>query len=198
MNFAPFRILKTTAALADWQDTYGRLEIWEIDDNGLKWLQWSFQFQWESRTCYFNNTETGDAELCDLLPLTDSDDYGVYFEWTMPHRLTDTRKAPLVAVWYDLLSIPYAVRPRTDFNYTNFTWDYIETTSGFGWTELWSSFNEAIIAALVLFGCFVAVITLSAFVAPDGKKKKDFMIDTRNLRSTFRHTKETLMCEPVC
>ena len=47
------RVLKTTGHLVDWQDTYGRLEIWEIDDNGVKWQHISYEFNWWNDTCFF-------------------------------------------------------------------------------------------------------------------------------------------------
>eukprot|EP01084_Bolivina_argentea_P176224 305001_1 len=58
-------LLRTSARLANWQDTYGRLEIWEVDESGLKWLKYKQEFNWWNTTCTVDNNE------CDVLPLTD-------------------------------------------------------------------------------------------------------------------------------
>ncbi len=65
--------LVTTARLATWQQTYGYIEVWEVDDEGLKDLQWTFEFQWNETECVWNNTE-GQIVECDVLPLTTNSD----------------------------------------------------------------------------------------------------------------------------
>ena len=55
--------------MADWQDTYGRLEIWEVDDRGLKWLQYELEYNWNDteRSCIFYDDDN--STECDPLPL---------------------------------------------------------------------------------------------------------------------------------
>merc|ERR1719295_2241489 len=81
-----------------------------------------------------------------------------------------------------------------DFNYTNFTWSYDNTGNDLTFADFWDSFEPAVICAFVLFGCFVCVIIFSVFAAPNRKKRKDYMLDTRNLRTTFRQTPDTIIC----
>eukprot|EP01084_Bolivina_argentea_P270307 459589_1 len=74
-------LLKSSGRLADWQDTYLRVEIWEVDDNGLKWLQYKQEFNWMNQTCFI--LDDNDEEIqCDYLPLTGSNEYAAYFEFT--------------------------------------------------------------------------------------------------------------------
>ena len=191
------RRLKTSGSLAAWQATYSRLEIWEIDDNGLKWLQWYFQFQWNTSTCYFN--DGGEVTSCDLLPLTSSQSPSAYFEWTMPKRYADTRDAPLIAVWYDLLNIPYSIRPSLNYTYTNMTLIEEEPFTTDKWWQIISSktFEPIIISMAVVTGGTILMFIYAAFFAPVSRaKRKEYMIDTRNLRSTFKHAPETIICPP--
>eukprot|EP01084_Bolivina_argentea_P270302 459575_1 len=66
----------------------------------------------------------------------------------------------------------------------------------FGLEDAMVTFQPAIVASGILFACFLAVMLLSCFVSGSKKSKKDFMIDTRNLKTTFRHTPETIICPP--
>src|SRR5689334_11045090 len=46
----------------------------------------------------------------------------------MAKRKYDSRENPLIIVWYDILGIPYGVRPSLSFEYENMT--FIEVNSG--------------------------------------------------------------------
>eukprot|EP01084_Bolivina_argentea_P015431 28880_1 len=81
--------LKTSGRLADWQQTYGRIEVWEVDANELKYLQWKFEFQWNSSECLWDNAGTE----CDYLPLTNTNENTAMFEFTMPKHFADNRNA---------------------------------------------------------------------------------------------------------
>ena len=63
--------------LVDWQKTYGRLEIWEVDDYDRKYRQLYFEFQWNETRCKWPSDDNGnETEACDMLPLTGSTKYG--------------------------------------------------------------------------------------------------------------------------
>eukprot|EP01083_Nonionella_stella_P179915 640099_1 len=185
--------LKSSGRLADWQDTYSRFEVWEVDSRGIKWLHWMYEFNWVNRTCFFKNEDDETIEECEVLPLTNSSDLAAYFEFTMPKRWGDARNAPLIAVWYDLLSIPYAVRPELGYEYVNLTFSPIKEGDDFGIEDAFKTFQPAIVATGILFVCFVGVMLLACFLSSDKKTKTDFMIDTRNLKTTFKHTPETII-----
>ena len=196
-------MLRTSGRLADWQDTYGKLEIYEVDDLGLKWLQYSFEFNWWNKTCRVDDTideTTGNYTKCseagNLLPLTSKDANAAYFEFTMPKNYGDMRTAPLIVTWSDITTLPYSLRPELDYEYTNLTFTEVSQGTQFGLTDIWDTFQAAIIATAILFCCFLAVMILSCFVSGDRKTRYDFMIDTRNLKTTFRHTPDTLMLPP--
>eukprot|EP01084_Bolivina_argentea_P270301 459572_1 len=193
-------LLKSSGRLADWQDTYGRFEIWEVDDQGTKWPHMQFEFNWINKTCFMIDddvtTEVVETKDCPLLPLTGSLENAAYFEFTMPKRYGDARNAPLIAVWYDLLSVPYSIKPELGYEYLNMTLHEPAQGAQFGLEDAMVTFQPAIVASGILFACFLAVMLLSCFVSGSKKSKKDFMIDTRNLKTTFRHTPETIICPP--
>eukprot|EP01083_Nonionella_stella_P076128 207275_1 len=182
--------LKSSGRLADWQDTYGRFEVWEVDSRGIKWLQWSFEFNWQNNTCFFIND--GTIEECDVLPLTNDTRRAAYFEFTMPKRWGDARTAPLIAVWYDLLALPYAIRPELEDEYVNFTFTPIQKGDSFGYQDAVDTFVPAGIATGILFVCFVAIMIFACCVSTKKLIKRDFMIDATNLRTTVIYAPETI------
>ncbi len=66
-----------TARLALFQQTYGKFEVWSVDDDGNKWIEYELEFQWNTSDCIW--TTAFDPIDCPLLPLT-SDTEKTYVE----------------------------------------------------------------------------------------------------------------------
>ena len=174
-----------------YQDTYGRIEVWEVEEKieTRKHLQWSFEFQWNGDKCkYTPETE----EDCPILNLTSTQENAAYFEFRMAKSLTDSRNNPLIVVWYDLLNVPYALRPTLTDTFDEFYFPPDAPIPSFGFESLWNDFKEALIVGGVLLGLFSVVMLIACF-AGEFQTKRDYMLDTRGYRCTFKHTTETLV-----
>lgn len=178
-------ILTTSGSLAQWQQTYGRIEIWELDANDIEYLQWRFEFQWNTSQCIWFNESTQSHEPCDLqlLPVTSSVTNTALFQWTMPKMFADNRVAPLVVVFYDLLSIPYAMRPSLDYSPSNLTLIDVGKGSEFGVHQIWTTFKPALIGAGILMAVFVVVSIIACLVAEKKQSRDELLLKTYNLRT---------------
>ena len=128
-----------------------------------------FEFQWNSSQCLWYNESTNEFEDCKYLPLTASNNNTAMFEFTMPKRYGDNRDNPLIVVWYDLLSIPYSIRPTLDYEYYNMTLMDVGKGREFGISELWNHFKPALIGAAILIASFIVISLIACLVA--GEKK---------------------------
>lgn len=185
-------ILTTSASLAQFQQTYGRIEIWELDANELVYLQWRFEFQWNTSQCIWFDNTTQSHEPCDLhlLPLTASDKNTVMFQWTMPKTYADNRNAPLVVVWYDLLSIPYSIRPTLEYTPRNLTLIDVGRGTEFGVEDIWTNFKDAFIGIGIILGAFVVASSIGCCVAKEKQSKQELLLKTYNLRTAYRQDRE--------
>ncbi len=66
--FILFLWFAQTARLAYFQQTYGKFEVWSVDDDGSKWMEYDLEFQWNTSNCLW--TTAWDPIECPLLPLT--------------------------------------------------------------------------------------------------------------------------------
>jgi hypothetical protein len=185
----------STARLVDFQQTYGRVEIWEVDERDTKWLQYSLEFQWNTSRCRWLDEETGETDKCTLLPLTSGNNRTARIEFEMHKYPFDDRDAPFIVVWYDLLSIPYSLRPPLNYTWTNYTLMDIKEGEQFGFDDLRQDdrFIVPIFVAVGLIGLFVCIMIASCLRIGERVQKSQFMLDTRNLKEVFMHKKDWLV-----
>ena len=183
--YAKHRILKTSGRLVNYQDTYGRIEIWEVEEviESRKHLQWSFEFNWNGTECEYTDMTSGD---CPLRNLTSSQENAAYFEFRMKKSLTDSRHNPLIVVWYDLLNVPYALRPSLTDSFDELHLSELEPTPALGIHDLVSDFTPALIATGVLLVLFIIVMIVACYVTDGPTIKSDYMLDIRGYKCTFK------------
>ena len=112
------------------------------------------------------------------------------FEWTMPKSYADNRVAPLVVVWYDLLSIPYAIRPSLEYEPSNLTLIDVGRGSEFGVHEIWTTFKPALLGAGLLMAVFLVVSTIACLVAEEKQSRNELLLKTYNLKTAYRQDHE--------
>ena len=117
-------VVETSATLFDWQQTYGKVEIWEIDSSNRKYLLYEQEFQWNTSECEWTTSTTSASNTtittsCDLsqLPLSEyKTENTAKFEFKMEKFTSDNRDSPFIIVWYDLLGGGYSVQPSLTQN----------------------------------------------------------------------------------
>ena len=113
------------------------------------------------------------------------------FEFTMPKYYSDNRNAPLIVVWYDLLSIPYSLRPKLNYQYYNITLMDVGKGQEFGINDIWYNFKNVIIAiGIFLSSIIVCAIITCLFVKKKNKNRNEYMLKTYNLRTAYHQNIE--------
>ena len=113
--------------------------------------------------------------------------------WTMPKLKYDNRKAPLIVVWYDLLDVPYSLRPSINYTYQNFTWTKRDDPIDLSVDEIIKNLYSATIASCILFVLFLGIMIWACIRSDDAVLKANYMLDTRNIRTTYVQSVTTLI-----
>ncbi|ETO26448.1 hypothetical protein RFI_10688 [Reticulomyxa filosa] len=191
-------VLESTGRLASWQKTYLAIEIWEYDQYHQKYQQFYKEFQWNKTECTWDYG-SGGIGPCDYLPLTGTNSYTARILFTMPKRRYDSRQDPLLIVWYDILGIPYGVRPKLLFQYKNLTFIEVHSGNPFSFSDLLTtgSFKIPFYSMISLLIMFILLSIAGVIKGKKGRAitKADYIIDTRNLRSVFQNLPETVVVE---
>ena len=115
------------------------------------------------------------------------------FEWTMPKLLTDNRDRPLIIVWYDLIAVPYSLRPSLNDKWFNFTFNKLNEGDDLSLKKIFQRFKVAIWSATGLLSGFAFIMMIAFIVSDDKISNKDYMLDTRDIRTTYIHSVNTLV-----
>jgi len=89
-------------------------------------------------------------------------------------------------VWYDLLSIPYAIRPSLDYEPSNLSLLDVGSGTEFGVADVWGTFKPALFGAALLMAVFVVVSSIACLVAEEKQSRNRLLLKTYNLRTAYR------------
>ena len=105
----------------------------------------------------------------------------------------DNRQSPLIIVWRDLLNIPYSVRPSLNDTYKNISFLTVEEGRDLSVGNVLNEFSYAIYATSGLLIFFIFLMIIACYNLDNRISHTDYMLDTRNLRSTYVHSITTLI-----